>query len=209
MKRELPHFEIGTSYGGNQDWFRTFMMCIGGCGAETACDSSVYFALHRGLRSLYPFDLSPMTREQYVDFAHIMEPYLHPRWSGIDRLDIFVDGYAKYLQDRGEKRLSMSAFDGSESYENAARFVKTQIDGGYPIPTLILNHKNRAMKNYVWHWFLLNGYELNGDSLLVKAVTYSKYEWLDLRTLWDTGHTKKGGFIRFQIDACASNGAER
>ena len=39
MRRELEHFRIGDSYGGNQDWFPTFMMRIGGCGAETACDS--------------------------------------------------------------------------------------------------------------------------------------------------------------------------
>ena len=50
MRRELEHFMIGYSYGGNQDWFRTFMMRLGGCGAETACDSSLYFALHRGVK---------------------------------------------------------------------------------------------------------------------------------------------------------------
>lgn len=54
MKRELKHFCIGSSYGGNQDWFPTFMMKIGGCGAETACDSSIYFALHCGLTALAP-----------------------------------------------------------------------------------------------------------------------------------------------------------
>ena len=45
MKKELEHFMIGASYGGNQEWFRSFMMRIGGCGAETACDSCLYFAL--------------------------------------------------------------------------------------------------------------------------------------------------------------------
>lgn len=200
MKRELPHFQIGTSYGGNQDWFRTFMMCIGGCGAETACDASLYFAIHRGLTRLYPFDPAQLDREQYTDFAHIMEPYLHPRWSGIDRLDIFIDGYQKYLHDRGEERLQMAPFDGSASYESAAEFVQAQIDAGFMIPTLILNHKRKEMKNYVWHWFLINGYEKTAETMHVKAVTYSKYEWLDLRVLWDTGHTKKGGFICFYLN---------
>ena len=53
MRRELEHFYIGYSYGGNQDWFRTFMMRLGGCGAETACDSSLYFALHKGVEGIY------------------------------------------------------------------------------------------------------------------------------------------------------------
>lgn len=52
MKRELEHFKIGSSYGGNQDWFRTFKMRMGGCGAETACDSSLYFALHKGVEGI-------------------------------------------------------------------------------------------------------------------------------------------------------------
>ena len=73
MKRELEHFSIGRSYGGNQDWFRTFMMRIGGCRAETACDSSLYFALRRGVEGIYPFDKDRLTKSDYVDFAHIME----------------------------------------------------------------------------------------------------------------------------------------
>ena len=51
MKRELNHHYIGESYGGNQDWFRTFWMRIGGCGAETACESSLYFARELGSQS--------------------------------------------------------------------------------------------------------------------------------------------------------------
>ena len=100
MKRELGHFMIGASYGGNQEWFKTFMMRIGGCAAETACDSSLYFALHRGVRGIYPFDLDHLTRRDYVDFGHLMEKYLWPRMTGVNRLDIFVKGYAKYLSHR-------------------------------------------------------------------------------------------------------------
>lgn len=66
------------------------------------------------------------------------------------------------------------------------------------MPTLILNHKNRALKDYVWHWFLINGYEEKDGTLMVKAVTYSNYQWLDLRKLWDTGYANKGGFILYR-----------
>ena len=99
MRHELEHFTIGYSYGGNQDWFRTFMMRLGGCGAETACDSSLYFALHKGVKGIYPFDAENLSKREYVDFAHMMEKYLWPRLSGIDKLSIYVDGYSKYLND--------------------------------------------------------------------------------------------------------------
>ena len=100
-----------------------------------------------------------------------MRPYLAPRRTGIDRLDIYIDGYARYLQDRGETRLTMTSLDGTEPYEAARSAVIRQIDGGYPIPTLILEHQSPAMEDYVWHWFLLNGYDDTDDQFLVKAVS--------------------------------------
>ncbi len=199
MKHELDHFYIGDSYGGNQDWFPTFMMRIGGCGAETACDSSVYFALHRGLTGIAPGNASDLTREGYVRFAYEMKPYLSPRSTGIDRLDIYIDGYAQYLRDRGETRLDMSPLHGTEPYETAEEAVRYQIDHGYPIPTLVLNHRNKKYRNYVWHWFLLNGYDDSGDMFKVKAVTYGSCKWLDLGELWNTGRERRGGFVLYHI----------
>ncbi len=199
MKKELPHFNIGASYGGNQGWFPTFMMRIGGCGAETACDSSMYFALHRGLSKIAPENYRALGRDEYVDFAYVMKPYLSPRMTGIDRLDIFVDGYSQYLRDRGEDSLSMTEFSGDEPYDSAKSAVIRQIDGGYPIPTLILNHRDKRYEDYVWHWFLINGYD-DTNGFYVKAVTYSGYEWLSLKDLWNTGYSRRGGFVLFNID---------
>jgi len=201
MRRELQHFTIGSSYGGNQNWFRTLMMRMGGCGAETACDSCLYFALHRGLKELYPFDSDRLTKEDYVAFAHRMERYLWPRMTGIDRLDIYMDGLAGYLRDCGEKRLTMSALDGGEPYERAARTVREQIDAGYPVPMLLLNHRDRAFKDYNWHWFLLNGYDApeGAEDMSVRAVTYSAWRWLDLQRLWDAGFERRGGLILYAL----------
>ena len=200
MRQELEHFMIGDSYGGNQDWFPTFMIRIGGCGAETACDSSLYFAIHRGLSEIAPANAAEITKEDYIRLAYVMRPYLSPRMSGIDRLDIYIDGYTKYLKDRGETRLAMKPFDGTEPFEKAKAAVIRQIDAGYPIPTLVLNHRNPGMKEYVWHWFLINGYDESEDSFRVRAVTYGEYEWLNLRDLWETGHLRRGGFVLYQMD---------
>lgn len=200
MKRELEHFYIGSSYGENQDWFPTFMMHIGGCGAETACDSSIYFAVHRGLKRIAPGNAASLTKDDYIRFAYQMKPYLSPRMTGIDRLDIYIDGYAEYLRSCGESGLSMTTFDGGEPFEKARDAVVRQIDGGCPVPTLILNHSNKRYADYVWHWFLINGYDDSGDEFLVKAVTYSAYEWLSLKGLWNTGFKLRGGFVLYHIN---------
>lgn len=202
MKKELEHFFINGSYGGNQDWFRSFMMRLGGCAAETACDCSLYFALHKGIDGVYPFNKDDLSKVDYVEFAHMMEKYLKPRMSGINRLDIYTEGYAGYLKDRGVSCVSMKEFSGSESYEKAADALMHQINAGYPVPTLILNHKEPSLKDYVWHWFLINGYDNpdGTDDMLVRAVNYSGYQWLDFRTLWDTGYESKGGLVLYNIE---------
>ena len=132
MKRELEHFQIGDSYGGNQDWFPTFMMRIGGCGAETACDSSIYFALHRGLTKIAPENAADLSRKDYVRFAYRMRPYLSPRAWGIDRTETFIDGYASYLRDCGETRLSMTSLPGTAPPEAAREAIVQQIDMACP-----------------------------------------------------------------------------
>ena len=63
-----------------------------------------------------------------------------------------------------------------------------------------LKHKNPLFKDYVWHWFLLTGYDTAGDSCMVKAVTYGEWQWLDMDELWDTGFEKKGGLILYHMD---------
>lgn len=202
MKKELEHFYIGNSYGGNQDWFHSFMMRIGGCAVETACDSSLYFAMHKGVERIYPFafgKVETVTQKEYVDFAHLMEPYLKPRLSGIDTPELYIQGYNEYLETHGITNIDMSIFRGDEPYEDAVDTVRKQIDAGYPIPTLILNHRNKALHDYEWHWFLINGYDDSDDRFMVKTVTYSCWKWIDLKELWDTGYRRKGGFVIYEI----------
>ena len=85
--------------------------------------------------------------------------------------------------------------------QEARAKVIAQIDKGLPIPILVLQHKNPRFADYVWHWFLLNGYEWRetaaGAEFFVKAVTYGEWEWLDFKCLWDTGHSEKGGLMLF------------
>lgn len=193
MKKELPYFDIEGSYGGNQDWFSSFMMRLGGCGAETACDVCIYLDLYRNT-NLYPFDKTSLTKADYVAFSNVMKPYLHPRMSGIYKLSMYLDGFGAYLKEQGSA-LRLSGLEGTESVGAAVAAVKRQIDNGYPVPCLCLNHADVRFKEYEWHWFILNGYDETENGFPVKAVTYSSYEWLPLEELWNTGRTPKGGLI--------------
>lgn len=218
MKKELAHFYIEDSYGGNQEWFSTFMMRMGGCAVETVCDMSVYFAKYYGKRNLYPYSLDPVDKREYVRHSNHVRPYIGPRPRGVDKLETYIDGIRRYFQDREETELDVSAFSGERPYEEAAEVLCRQIDRGYPVPCLTLKHRNPLMDDYVWHWFLLNGYEMLERRTMVKAVTYSKWAWLDFEVLWNTGYSEKGGLILLsglnaeaqeRLADEAPNGAER
>ena len=205
MKKELDYFYIGKAYGGNQDWFLDFMMHIGGCAAVTACDSSIYLARSLDKDSFYPFNAHALTKKDYILFSKIMKPYLSPRAGGIDRLEIYIDGYSDYLRDREISELRMEAFDGNQSLERGWETVKEQIFQGMPIPYLLLRHQDSALKDFVWHWFLLTGFYESEKIKLVKAVSYGEWQWLNFENLWNTGKEPKGGMILYHWEPQAAS----
>lgn len=199
MRIELPYFKIGKAYGGSQDWMIDPWMHLGGCAALTACDSCIYFALQQPKQKYYPYNLSELSKKDYIRFSQVMKPYLRPRAGGVDKLSLYIEGFGAYLEDIGETSLHMEGFSGEETACAAGQKVKEQIDRGMLIPCLVLQHKDVRLRDYVWHWFVLNGYEETEDMLLVKAVTYGAYRWIDFAGLWDTGHDEKGGLILYHM----------
>ena len=106
-----------------------------------------------------------------------------------------------YLADAHDDRLQMEAFHGTHTYEEAVEAVCRQIDNACLIPYLMLKHKNEKgpLEDYIWHWFILAGYEKKEDDLLVKAISYGEHKWFSLKEMWDTGYDKKGGMILYHI----------
>lgn len=196
-KKELAYFTIGTSFGGNQDWFQDYWMHIGGCAAVAACDSCICLQKSKVKEQLYPYDIENITKEEYINFAMKMKPYLRPRWNGIDKLEIYIDGLTQYLKDIENTTLSIDGFSADCSVEEATELVKKQINAGFPIPFLLLRHKNCNFKELLWHWFLLVGYQEFEDVLYVKIATYGAYQYVSFQELWDSGHHNNGGMILY------------
>lgn len=211
MKKQLDYFEIEGEYGGNQDWFTNVVMHIGGCAAATACDSCIYFARERGMEELYPFDPHELSKKDYKSFSMKMKPYLKPRKGGVDKLDLYIEGLAEYFREAERTHLlqsghsiHMEPFSGGNSCEKAWDVIKKQIDEGYPVPYLLLRHEDaEQFKDFIWHWFLLVGYEEKAvaDKVerLVTAATYGRATTFALDELWQTGREPKGGMILYSV----------
>lgn len=199
MKKELDYFYVENDYGFDQDKFSNLIMRGGGCAAVTACDCCIYFKKYFGIDSLYPKDANSVTLKDYKAFSNVMKPFLHPRITGIDKLEIYIDGFNSYLQSVGENRLFLSPFESSNSLEDAKQIIKKTIDKNYPVPYLLLKHKNPMLKDFVWHWFILSGYEEFEDTFMVKIVSYGKWLWFDFNDLYSTGYADGGGMILFDV----------
>lgn len=199
MRTELRYFTIGDSYGGNQDWMADHWMNIGGFAALTACDSMIYFSLVRKQKDVCPFDPQTITREEYMDFGMQMKPYIRPRFAGVYKLNMYISGLKDYLKNRGmDQAITMEELRGIRPYEEAREAVVRQIIRGFVVPCLTLNHQDPEFDDYVWHWFILNGFDETDDGrLMVKAATYGEYRWLDFKKLWDTGYERRGGLVLY------------
>ena len=91
--------------------------------------------------------------------------------------------------------IQLYGFEGNHSYSEARRFIIEHIDAGFPIPYLNLYHRDPALSDFVWHWFILAGYAVYADTMMVKVISYGECYWFDLARLWNTGHRRKGGMI--------------
>lgn len=203
MKKELDYFTIEGEFGGNQEWFTNVVMNIGGCGAATACDSCIYLGLYRGMKKLYPFDPYNLSKTDYKRFSQIMKPYIRPRAGGVKKLEWYMEGLERYINDANRKnntdyRVSMEPFSGENTYDDAAAAIKRQIDKELPVPYLMLRHKDQKFKDFIWHWFLVIGYEEIENDILITAATYGEAVKISLRELWDTGHIEKGGIVLYE-----------
>ena len=202
MLKELDYFWVGEEYGGRQSLLPDMIMRFSGCAAVTACDSLIYMTLYKNLKNLCPFSTDQLRGRDYVAFFKTVKPYLRPRLMGINRLEIFVAAFKKFLKEHGTFFLDVMPWSGDHDEQNTVNTIRQQIDRGFLIPYLLLHHKNPNFENYEWHWFLLTGYDEKPDGrFMVKAVTYGAYEWLDFAKLWNTGYDRKGGLILFKEKA--------
>ena len=146
--KELNYFIIDGAIGWNQDWFKEWWMNKGGCAAVTACDLCLYLAREKQISGLYPFDASHPRKEDYLRFSNIMKPYLRPRRSGIDTLEIYLSGLSAYLADAGISCIKGTGLSGTAPWQEAADLIRRQIDRGILVPCLLLLHKSSVFKDF-------------------------------------------------------------
>ena len=74
------------------------------------------------------------------------------------------------------------------------------MDRGYPVPFLLLRHQNREVfGDYIWHWFMVIGYEETEKDFLIQTATYGEKKAFSFHEIWNTGCEEKGGMILYEL----------
>ena len=64
----------------------------------------------------------------------------------------------------------------------------------------MLRHLNvEKYKDFIWHWFLVVGYEKNEQGMWIDVATYGEKVRLDLMQLRKTGCEEKGGIVIYEL----------
>ncbi len=200
QKKILDYFTIEGTPGGNQDWLPEWDMNMGGCAAVTACDVCIFLArfFHEKFKGLFPFkvDIEKLSRMDFVRFAAVMKPYLTPRYHGIDFLETYICGFYDYLKKINNDSLILEGISGNVSYEIFSDTIINRLENNFPVPYLMLHHRDKKLDDFEWHWFNLAGYEKLDDDINVLTVTYGEYQWFSLKNMYDTGYERRGGIIK-------------
>lgn len=122
----------------------------------------------------------------------------------------------------GESKLQMATMSFDEPFDDLKQTIIKQIDLNLPIPILILQHQDKTLDDYSWHWFWIAGYEIpdtdisylgdissekagsentnfdiSKNDIQIKVISYGESAWFSFRKLWDSGYDRKGGLILF------------
>lgn len=196
-EKHLPLFNIGNMTGFDQEKFTDPWMKIGGCGAVTACDISIYLTKYKNM-CLYPFDTECVSKRDYIAFSKIMKPFLSPRFTGIDTLEAYIEGFRDYVLSRGEN-ITLTPLYANCDFPTFKEAVITSVDKEIPVPMLVLRHKKPSLSDFVWHWFYIAGYIESERTTKVEVISYGKRHFFDLAEIYDSGYERKGGVVIINI----------
>lgn len=194
--RELQFLDIGGAYGGDQHWFKSPMMNLGGCSTVCACHAAALLAARGdGRGTLCPFEGLTVTKKEFRPFFKEMFKYVYPGRRGMPKLSMFADGFAAYA-DAKNCAVSFELLEGCEPCEKADDLVRRAVDEGYSAQFLLLEHHDRDIDDIEWHWFTITGYERRSDGGLdVAFSTWGERRAIDLARLWDNRKEEKGGVL--------------
>lgn len=186
--------------GASQEWYRTYMQRMSGCGPTTASMQLYYLARTR--EEYTPIAPKLLTdKEQFLLLMEEMFRYVTPGMRGVNTTAIYKEGAVAFAKKKGVL-LTPHVLDvpprllGRPDENQMWQFLQESFLRD--IPVAFLNLSNGSVKNLDrWHWVLLTGLCHKDEG----AVMYDncKKSIVDI-SMWLRTTTLGGGFVSFAVN---------
>ena len=184
------------SHSADQDWYSLPWRQRAGCGPTTASVQMAYLAaLRPSLAALCP--LKEREQETFVTYMDKVWEYVTPGSHGLNRVEMYTDGVARFCGERGVKlvprALEVPTGEERPGFDRCVSFIRAGLEADCPVAFLNLdNGEVEALDK--WHWVLLSVLEEGDAGTLVTVVDNGNTFSIDLKLWYDTARDL-GGFV--------------
>lgn len=171
-----PHVyqdDILVGRGGDQAWFKEKWAVKAGCASVSATDVKMYYT---GTKEKYQ-------KEEYLLVMESMYQLMKPKNRGFPYAYLYARRVRQVLQEQG-MNVNFRIARNPES-KDALELVKRSINQGNPIGLLILRHRRRKVRDDLWHWVTIFGYQEVGKETNIIFLDCGEKKEIPARILFE------------------------
>lgn len=168
-------------HGGNQDWFIDSWARKAGCASVSATDIFIYYT-----KKETEFD-----KREYLDYMNEMFKVMEPGKRGFPYVYLYARRLSKLLNDCSYQIIRRPRV------VDASKIVCASIDDGHPLGLLILTHRRRAVRDDLWHWVTIVGYEETKKGLVIIFLDCGELKRIPARIIFEKSWMNVVKMVRF------------
>ena len=170
-----------VGHGGNQDWFLDSWARKAGCARVSATDIFLYYT-----KKDHTFN-----KDMYLDHMNEMFKLMEPQKRGFPYVYLYARRLSKLLDNCKYYILR------KPNVEIAMKVVKESIDSANPLGLLILTHRRRQIRDDLWHWVTIVGYEETGEGLDIVFLDCGEIKRIPARIVFEKNCFNVVKMVRF------------
>lgn len=170
-----------VGHGGNQAWFLDSWARKAGCASVSATDIFLYFT-----RKDHVFD-----KDMYLDYMSEMFKLMEPHERGFPYVYLYARRLSKLLGNCKYFILRRP------SVKVASKVVKESIASGSPLGLLILTHRRRKIRDDLWHWVTIVGYEETKRGIDIIFLDCGEIKRIPARIVFEKSRFNVVKMVRF------------
>lgn len=183
----INYLLVDNYYGGNQDWYNSYLKRLAGCGPTTAATITMY--------ELNKINYHRYTKNEFILLMNDLWNYITPGMMGVDKVEKYKTGYDKYLasSNLNIKNSKILILDNS-NLEEIENYLLEAIETNHPVAFLNLDNGN-IKEIDSWHWTTIVSIEKINDNIWVEICDEGFLKKINLSEWFKT--SSKGSFIYY------------